>query len=165
MNIVIEENLAISDSNSLFKLSDSIFPEEGKEFTWEKPSHHIVARENDVAIAHIGLGKYVVSGEAETAVIGAGGVVVRRECQGQGILSLLFDVLHTTTTLNARNSATALFCPRRLVSYYERFGYREYKAGVRFLQNSRYIETPLFCFMVRGLSGLRGQLEIPSGPW
>jgi GNAT superfamily N-acetyltransferase len=120
---------------------------------------------NDVAIAHIGLGKYVVSGEAETAVIGAGGVVVRRECQGQGIPSLLFDVLHTTTTLNARNSATALFCPRRLVSYYERFGYREYKAGVRFLQNSRYIETPLFCFMVRGLSGLRGQLEIPSGPW
>ena len=71
MKILIEDSISSSDSESLFKWSDVVFPKEGRGFCWEKPSRHIVARANGLAVAHIGIGEYLVCGDREVRVLGA----------------------------------------------------------------------------------------------
>lgn len=165
MKILIEDSISSSDSESLFKWSDVVFPKEGRGFCWEKPSRHIVARANGLAVAHIGIGEYLVCGDREVRVLGVGGVVVRPEYQGKNIPSMMFNLLYATASLNTSSNISTLFCPTRLVRYYERYGYKEYEGGVRFLQKLEYTETSLFQFLVKGDLGMTGQLSIPSNPW
>ena len=165
MEIAIQSELTEDEANHLFKWSECVFPIEGGEFEWAKPQRSIVARDNGLAIAHVGFGLFKVIGDNEKAVIGVGAVVVRPEYQGQGIPEKMFDVLNATRVLNAAREAKTLFCPGSLVSYYERHGYKEYCYPVKFMQKNGYTETDNFRFMVRGNLGFFCEVSIPSFPW
>ena len=166
MDIFIEDFLSADDRVNLFEWSESVFPAEGRGFTWAKPTHHVVARENGSAIAHIGFAAFTIIHETELPVIGVGGVVVRPEHQGKNIPSILFETLHAATTLDVRNSISTLFCPQRLIPYYEKQGYQEHQQGFRFLQDGNYVETSQFQLMVRGCPVRWNRtVSIPSNPW
>jgi len=166
MKFLIQSDLSKNDVESLFEWSDKVFPVEGKAFKWAESTHHIVARNEDRAIGHIGFGRFKVKGGLlEREVIGVGGVVVRPEFQGQGIPEYMFDILDSTETLSSSSTVKALFCPRRLLTYYQRHGYVLYRQGVSFLQGAGYIKTDAFCFMVKGEFDLSCKLQIPSYPW
>jgi len=77
----------------------------------------------------------------------------------------MFEVLNATDTLDARRRVKTLFCPERLVSYYQRHGYSKYSHRFRFKQNQVFTETDKLHFMVRGELGFTCDLSIPSHPW
>ena len=164
--VEIVATLSEADTESLFGWDENIFPAEGRKFSWEHPSHHIIARVDGNAVAHIGIGHFVVrSKDASIDVIGVGGVVVRREFQGQGLPRILFAELATTDTLRADQKPATLFCPERLVTYYEQHGFRRYEDAVAVLQHGRYVDAAPFAFMLRGSAPLTGALQVPSAPW
>lgn len=166
MEIQIEDTLSAGDLVSLFEWRDRVFPAEGRGFSWEKPSHHVVARDQGVAIAHIGFGAFRIIYEKEIPVIGVGGVVVRPEHQGKNIPGMLFETLNASTVLDVRRSIVTLFCPVGLSSYYTKHGFETHRHGFEFLQEGNYVETGLFHFMVRGHPGdWEGKISIPSNPW
>ena len=165
MEFGIQTEIEENDFKYLFKWDEQVFPIEGRDFLWSESTHHIIARDHGKPVGHIGFGKYLVVGEAEKNVIGVGGVVVRPEYQGQRLPWKMFEVLNSTDTLGARESVKALFCPGRLVSYYESHGYELYVQGFRFMQKEGYTETDKIRFMVRGGLGMSCALSIPSYPW
>lgn len=165
MEITIQTEIDEDDSNQLFKWDDVVFPIEGRDYDWAKPTHHIVARDNGIPVGHIGFGQFLVIGELEKMVIGVGGVVVRPEYQGLRVPEKMFDVLNSTDVLDAKNTVKTLFCPARLVSYYAHHGYKTYQHEFEFLQNQGYTKTDKIHFLVRGEPGLSGDLKIPSNPW
>lgn len=166
MEFVIQTEMEPSESDHLFKWSDNVFPSEGRHFQWAMPTHHIIAKDLGRAIAHVGFGKFlVVGGDVEKPVIGVGGVVVRPEYQGRDIPQKMFEILNTTSALNARNRVKTLFCPDRLVSYYVRHGYKKFGHRFKFRQEQVFTETDKLRFMVRGELGFSCDMSIPSHPW
>ena len=164
--IEIVATLSDADADALFAWDENIFPQEGRAFTWENPTHHIIARVDGNAVAHVGIGDYVVhSKDASVGVIGVGGVVVRREFQRRGIPRFLFNELATTDVLQASRKPATLFCPERLVPYYEQHAFRRYEDAVSVLQQGQYVDTRPFAFMLRGPAPLSGALQVPSAPW
>lgn len=165
MECCIQTEIEEDEFNYLFKWRKHVFPLEGRGFVWSEPTHHIVARDNGKAVGHIGFGAYTIIGEAEKVVIGVGGVVVRPEYQGRKIPGNMFAVLNSTDTLNAKDRIKTLFCPKRLVSYYENHGYEDFCHGFRFNQKYGYTRSDKLHFMTRGELGLTRFLSIPCYPW
>lgn len=97
-------------------------------------------------------------------VVGVGGVVVRPEYQGQGIPALLFRELHDQGIRKTGGESFALFCPDRLVMYYERHGYRLHNGDVQFLQWGEKVVSS-FKFMHRGAIEPSGPVELTTAPW
>ena len=77
MEITIQDFLDTEDADQLFHWSDSVFPEEGRGYTWLKTTHHVVARENGKAVGHIGFGRFEILGDTPLSVVGIGAVVVK----------------------------------------------------------------------------------------
>jgi predicted N-acetyltransferase YhbS len=166
MEIFIQTEISVEESEQLFGWDERVFPIEGRAYSWAKSKCHIIAKDKGVAIGHIGFGQFQINaGETEKNVIGVGGVVVRPEYQGKKIPEKMFETLNNTDSLNSRNMIKALFCPRGLIPYYERHGYKEYCHPVSFLQGDNYTATNKFCFMIRGDIGLSCAVSIPSNPW
>ena len=166
MKFLFEEALSDKDQVSLFGWSESVFPVEGYKYIWANPTHRIVAREQGVAVAHLGFASFTLKKRAKTIkVIGVGSVVVRPEYQGKNIPSTLFSMLHNSDVLESKKTVSSLFCPQRLTSYYAKHGYSIFAGRVTFLQKEEYVETNEYCFMLRGASDFTGIISIPSEPW
>ena len=166
MKILFEEELTDKDRESLFGWSERVFPIEGYQYIWAKPTHRIVAREKGIAVAHLGFASFTLETRTKNIkVIGVGSVVVRPEYQGKKIPNTLFSMLHNSDVLESKKTASSLFCPERLTSYYAKHGYSVFAGRVRFLQKGKYVETNEYSLMLRGASNFTGIISIPSEPW
>jgi predicted N-acetyltransferase YhbS len=165
MEIEIEDDLGLEDERNLMGWSDQVFPIEGKDLFWSSVPFHIVARNDGEPIAHVGFGEFLIQSKTESLkVVGIGGVVVRPEYQGKNIPNLLFSKLHSSELALGISSIFSLFCPHRLVGYYEKQGYTLHKGTLSYLQPGKQVEST-FCFMYRGQCELGSRIVVPSNPW
>jgi GNAT superfamily N-acetyltransferase len=165
MEIEIEVDLNKKDEIHLMGWSEQVFPIEGKGLCWCATPMHVVARKNGEPVSHLGFGEFLIHSESESfRVVGVGGVVVLPEHQGQHIPAALFSRLHSSDFALKISHIFTLFCPRRLVAYYERLGYTLYEGTLSFLQSGRQVESS-FCFMYRGKCNLGSKVIVPSNPW
>ncbi|MGH1470393.1 MAG: GNAT family N-acetyltransferase [Cellvibrionaceae bacterium] len=165
MKFSIEDHLSRDDDEKLFNWSDQVFPVEANPYTWADSQKHIIARDNDFPAAHLGYGFYTIVTEGQkVTTIGVGDIVVRPEYQGQHIPTTLFEMLHGQEELQTKNILFSLFCPQRLVPYYNHFGYSLYPDSVEFLQDDKYVKCISPQFMTRG-PNIFGHIRIPSEPW
>ncbi|MGM0824987.1 MAG: GNAT family N-acetyltransferase [Pseudomonadota bacterium] len=98
------------------------------------------------------------------SVIGIGEVVVRPECQGQGIPALLFNEVYDQASKHCGAEVCTLFCPPRLVSYYQKQGYQRHRGAVYFLQQGETVRS-IFDFMHCGDLAEDGEVVLKSEPW
>ena len=165
MELEITEFLDEADRVRLFEWREQVFPVEGRAYRWSETSHHVVARSSGEAVAHLGFGRFeLLDGGRTLAVIGVGGVVVRPEYQGRRIPSLLFDVLHSTPVLGARETTCTLFCPERLVPYYSGHGYKVYggEVNIPWGDGTKVIDLR---FMYRGQAEFSPSITLTTDPW
>ena len=144
MEIKLIDELTNSQIDHLFHWRERVFPIEGKEFEWAKSKWHLLAlRENNEPTAHLGYADFTISldNQSQAKVVGVGGVVVRPEDQGKNIPAKLFDFLHNSKHARSLSNIFTLFCPERLVSYYQKHSYRAFDGVVTFLQKGTSTNT------------------------
>ncbi len=161
MVVTIENELQKTSMASLFQWSDNVFPAEGKRYEWALAQKHIVAWHGKAPMAHLGIGDYIIKGVAAHQVIGVGKVVVRPEWQGRDIPRALFTRLHEQYAAHVHT----LFCPDRLVGYYERHGYELYHGDFTVVQGDSWVGMPEFNFMYHGQIDLGSSIRVPGRPW
>lgn len=166
MRIETKKGVSADEWRHLTQWREQVFPIEGRDKEWSSCSWHVVAYAGDGhPVGHIGFdGFTILVNSVEQRVIGVGGVVVRPEYQGQGIPTLLFRELHSQGGCHMGAEVFALFCPDRLVSYYERHGYRLHLGEVLFLQWGEKA-TSSFKYMHRGSIAPEGLVELTTAPW
>lgn len=164
----IETNKGISKDEwaYLTQWKERVFPDEGRGKEWSQVSWHTIAYAGDGSpVGHIGFDGFNVHvNSTKHLVVGIGGVVVRPEYQGQGIPTLLFQEVHDQGEHIIGSSLFALFCPDRLVPYYEKHGYKLHSNGVQFLQYGKRVVST-FNFMFRGGTVEEGVIELQTAPW
>lgn len=166
MKLETKKGVTADEWRHLTRWREQVFPSEGHAKEWSSPSWHVIAYARDKnPVGHIGFdGFTILVDSVEQLIIGVGGVVVRPEYQGQGIPALLFRQLHEKAVRQIDTETFALFCPDRLVSYYERHGYRLHHGEVRFLQWGEEV-TSIFKFMHRGNIAPECSVELTTAPW
>ncbi|WP_165771577.1 GNAT family N-acetyltransferase [Vreelandella nigrificans] len=166
MRIDTKKGILESDWHYLTQWKERVFPEEGRSKEWTPVSWHSIAySEANDPIGHIGFDRFEVLIDAVPhLVIGIGGVVVRPEYQGQGIPALLFNEVHDQARKHLGAGVFTLFCPSRLVTYYEKHGYQRYPGAVYLLQQGEKVLST-FEFMHHGDLAAVGKVVLQSEPW
>lgn len=165
MKIETKKGISAADWAHLTEWKERVFPEEGRGKQWSSVSWHSIAySEGGDPVGHIGFDRFDIVVDSEClSVIGVGGVVVRPEYQGRRIPALLFDKVHNEGGDNLGLDVFILFCPARLVPYYEKHGYRQHMGPVNFLQYGEQVQST-FEFMHRGLASANS-VELRCAPW
>lgn len=145
---------------------ECVFPAEGRSYRWAPQVWHLLAfAQGDMPIGHIGFSRFEVEiQEQHFVVIGIGAVVVRPEYQGRGVPAQMFAEVHQQAPTLVGTDVFTLFCPARLVHYYQKHGYQLHQGDVVFLQNGEPTSS-VFQFMQCGPLPIAGDLFIPSHPW
>ncbi|MBS3669230.1 GNAT family N-acetyltransferase [Vreelandella boliviensis] len=166
MRIETKKGILEGEWHYLTQWKEQVFPAEGRGKEWSPVSwHSIVYSEEKNPIGHIGFDSFEVLIDAvPRLVIGIGEVVVRPEYQGQGIPALLFNEVHHQASNHFGTGVFTLFCPSRLVSYYERHGYQRHSGAVYFLQQGEKVLST-FEFMHCGDLTPVGEVVLQSEPW
>lgn len=166
MKIIIQKGIEKSEEDYLERWGEQVFPIEGRNYTWSPASHHVIARDGTTPVGHIGFGEFnIQTGGNSLTVIGVGGVVVRPEYQGKNIPAKMFKALHEAIALSAHTRLFTLFCPKRLVTYYNKHGYTLYEGKVMFMQNKQLVPSAQFCFMHYGSNVLGSFVHLTTEPW
>lgn len=166
MNIVVQKNIDPAHWQHLTGWRERVFPEEGRDMEWSEPAWHLLVFDaGDLPVAHVGYDRFEIRvAGVECAVMGIGGVVVRPECQGRGIPRRMFDVLHRDAGPALGVDIHTLFCPQRLVTYYQKFGYQQHRDGVTLFQFGQPVPSS-FQFLYRAPAPLSGPVELTTPPW
>ena len=166
MKIVTKKEIPDKEWAYLTQWRERVFPEEGIGKEWSSTSWHTLAYvDENHPVGHIGFDGFTVRVDAkEHLIIGIGGVVVRPEYQGQGIPALLFDEVHDQGTETFKSEIFALFCPDRLVPYYQRHGYQLQTGTVHFRQYGIKVASA-FALMLRGDVAPDSAIELECAPW
>ncbi|ARF59174.1 GNAT family N-acetyltransferase [Streptomyces gilvosporeus] len=93
--------------------------------TWLPKEEHFGIRHGNRLVAHAGLLRLSVAiGDAETEVVGVGGVAVAPDMQGQGLARLVVTAaLDHARTMGPQHAL--LFCRPPLVPLYQRLGWHQ----------------------------------------
>lgn len=159
--IELLETLSDAQQQSLFHWRERVFPEEGRGKEWAPSRWHLVASDGDKAVGHIGFNRFEIVADGQPLrTLGLGGVVARPEYQGKGIVTQLFERLHR----EFQGELFSLFCPKYLVPYYQRYGYREQAGEVRILQQGALVRSS-FAFMSRGELDAEARVRLTTAPW
>ena len=166
MKIKTKKGILQEEWHYLTHWKERVFPEEGRGKEWTPVSWHSIAySEEKNPIGHIGFDSFeVFIDDVPRLVIGVGGVVVRPEYQGKGIPALLFNEVHNQAVKYLKADVFTLFCPSRLVSYYEQHGYQRHLVAVYFLQNNEKVLSN-FEFMHCGNLAADCEVVLQSEPW
>jgi predicted N-acetyltransferase YhbS len=167
MRIEIREGIDDRQWQHLTGWADPVFPIEGRPLQWSPSRWHVLAFDDgEFPVAHIGFDAFAIeSGGQVLKVIGVGGVVVRPELQGKGIPGLLFKELHHSPLAQSLSSTFTLFCPHRLVGYYEGHGYVGFDSEVSFLNKGNVTQSSDFRFMWHGEPLQDVPLKLHCPPW
>ncbi|MFH8576689.1 GNAT family N-acetyltransferase [Streptomyces zaomyceticus] len=112
--------------------------------TWLPKEEHFGIRDGDRLVAHAGLLRLPVAiGDAETEVVGIGGVAVAPDMQGRGLARIVVAAaLDHARALGPEHAL--LFCRPPLVALYQRLGWHPIDQDVRVEQpGARVVLMPL----------------------
>ncbi|MFG3026764.1 GNAT family N-acetyltransferase [Streptomyces sp. NPDC048254] len=129
--------------------------------TWLPKKEHFGIRHGDRLVAHAGLLRLPVAiGDAETEVVGVGGVAVAPEMRGQGLARLVVTAaLDHARTMGPQHAL--LFCRPPLVPLYQRLGWHPLDKEVLVEQpETRLVTMPLRTMV----TPLRDYAPWPSEP-
>lgn len=166
MRIVAQQGIEDAPWKHLVGWSERVFPIEGEGKEWSQVGWHLLAFDHDdMPVAHIGYDRFTIMvNDKPLVVLGIGGVVVRPEYQGRGIPGLLFNELHSRVGPDVGVGVYILFCPQRLVPYYQKQGYSQHKSGVTFPQFGTEVES-IFELLYRSPMPLNGAIKLLTPPW
>lgn len=128
--------------------------------TWLPKEEHFGIRHGGRLVAHAGLRRLPVAiGDAETEVMGVGGVAVAPDMQGQGLARLVVAAaLDHARTMGPQHAL--LFCRPPLVPLYQRLGWHALDEDVLVEQPANRLVTMPLRTMV---TPLRDNAAWPSG--
>ncbi|MCX4767805.1 GNAT family N-acetyltransferase [Streptomyces sp. NBC_01275] len=129
--------------------------------TWLPKEEHFGIRHGGRLVAHTGLLRLPVAiGDAETEVVGVGGVAVAPDLQGQGLARLVVTAaLDHARTMGPQHAL--LFCRPPLAPLYQRLGWRPLDEDVLVEQpGNRLVIMPLRTMV----TPLHDNASWPSGP-
>ncbi|MCD9872319.1 GNAT family N-acetyltransferase [Streptomyces guryensis] len=128
--------------------------------TWLPKEEHFGIRRGNRLVAHAGLLRLPVAiGEAETQVVGVGGVAVAPDLQGRGLARLVVTAaLEHARTMGPQHAL--LFCRPALVPLYQRLGWHPLDKDVLVEQPEAHLVTMPLRTMV---TPLRDNARWPSG--
>lgn len=163
MKLEVTRSMADENWRYLTNWSERVFPDEGLGIQWAECRWHILAYDDDNRpVSHLAFDRFELVADQQTMpVTGVGGVLVRPEYQGQGVPAELFDKLHSSAPPITGSPLFALFCPERLVSYYQRHGYSAFSGEVILAQKPDH----RFRLMTHGQDFNPTSVEIPDKPW
>ncbi|MFD8815065.1 GNAT family N-acetyltransferase [Streptomyces sp. NPDC059627] len=150
-----------ADQEEILGTSDDPFGVASAGLTWLPKEEHFGIRHQDRLVAHAGLLRLPVAiGDAETEVVGVGGVAVAPGMQGKGLARLVVSAaLEHARTMGPQHAL--LFCRPPLVPLYQRLGWHPLDADVLVEQpEDRLVTMPLQTMVTPLLDGARW----PSGP-
>ena len=165
VKVEISQELADTDWDRLTGWREHVFPEEGIGTEWIGSQQHVVGGVDGSIVAHLGFGVYpLILDSRQSSCIGVGGVVVLPEFQGQHLPNRLFAELRAWREREFAELPLTLFCPARLVNYYNRHGFREVTLPVSYDQSGRSVPSALPFMSDRPL-GAVARIELPTCPW
>ncbi|MYZ10949.1 GNAT family N-acetyltransferase [Streptomyces sp. SID2999] len=150
-----------ADQREILGTGDDPFGVASAGLVWRSKDVHFGIRHGGRLVAHAGLVRLPVSiGDAETEVMGVGGVAVAPEARGQGLARLILTAaLDHARTLGPRHAL--LFCRPPLVPLYQRLGWHPLDGDVRVEQpEDRVVIMPLRTMV----TPLHPDTDWPSGP-
>lgn len=150
-----------ADQEEILGNRDDPFGVASAGLTWLPKEEHFGIRHGDRLVAHAGLLRLPVAiGDAETQVVGVGGVAVAPGMRGQGLARLVVTAaLEHARTMGPQHAL--LFCRPPLVPLYQRLGWHLLDTDVLVEQpEDRLVSMPLRTMVTPLLDGVRW----PSGP-
>ncbi|GAX54587.1 GNAT family N-acetyltransferase [Streptomyces olivochromogenes] len=126
----------IGDSDDPFGVADA-------GLTWLPKEDHFGIRQKGRLVAHAGLLRLPISiGEADTQVVGVGGVAVAPDLRGRGLARLVVSAaVDHARTMGPQHGL--LFCRPPLVPLYQRLGWRMLEQDVHVEQPGGSVIMPL----------------------
>lgn len=149
-----------ADQEEILGTGDDPFGVAWTGLTWLPKEEHFGIRHDGRLVAHTGLLRLLVAiGDAETEVVGVGGVAVSPAMQGQGLARLVVTAaLEHARTMGPHHAL--LFCRPPLVSLYQRLGWHPLDKDVLVEQpEGRLVTMPLRTMV----TPLRDDARWPSG--
>lgn len=167
MQIQVLDYLSPQQWDYLTDNNDLAFPEEGHDMQWDDSNWFVVALNKDnLPISNIGFNGFNLEiYQQRFHVVGVGGVITKQAYRGQGLVPTLFETLHSSEVALGISTTFALFCPLRLVSYYQRAGYKVHNHPVTFRQDNKMSSSTDFAFMLYGDALPEGPVIINGLPW
>ncbi|MEU6674223.1 GNAT family N-acetyltransferase [Streptomyces sp. NPDC046925] len=150
-----------ADQEEILGAGDDPFGVAAAGLAWLQKEEHFGARCGDRLVAHVGLLRLPVAiGEAETEVVGVGGVAVAPDMQGRGLARIVLTAaLDHARTMGPQHAL--LFCRPPLVALYQRLGWHLLERDVLVEQpESRVVTMPLRTMV----TPLRDDAHWPSEP-
>lgn len=150
-----------ADQEEILGNSDDPFGVAWTGLTWLPKEEHFGIRHDGRLVAHAGLLRLPVAiDDAETEVVGVGGVAVSPGMQGQGLARLVVTAaLEHARTMGPQHAL--LFCRPPLVSLYQRLGWHPLDKDVLVEQpEGRLVTMPLRTMV----TPLRDDARWPPGP-
>ncbi|MFE2103645.1 GNAT family N-acetyltransferase [Streptomyces sp. NPDC059468] len=150
-----------ADQEEILGSGDDPFGVAWTGLTWLPKEVHFGIRHDGRLVAHTGLLRLPVAiGDAETEVMGVGGVAVAPGMQGQGLARLVVAAaLEHARTMGPQHAL--LFCRPPLVSLYQRLGWHPLDNDVLVEQpGARLVPMPLRTMV----TPLHDDARWPSGP-
>ncbi|MEU6197678.1 GNAT family N-acetyltransferase [Streptomyces sp. NPDC047061] len=149
-----------ADQEEILGTGDDPFGVASAGLTWLPKEEHFGIRHGGRLVAHAGLLRLPVAiGDAETEVVGVGGVAVTPRVQGQGLARLVVTAaLEHARTMGPRHAL--LFCRPPLVPLYQRLGWHPLDEEVLVEQPEERLVTMPLRTMV---TPLRDDARWPSG--
>ncbi|MFK4103186.1 GNAT family N-acetyltransferase [Streptomyces sp. NPDC019531] len=150
-----------ADQDEILGDNDDPFGVAAAGLTWLPKEEHFGIRHGDRLVAHAGLLRlHVLIGEAQTHVVGVGGVAVAPDLQGRGLARLVVTAaLEHARTMGPQHAL--LFCRPPLVPLYQRLGWHPLDKDVLVEQpEARLVTMPLRTMV----TPLRDNARWPSGP-
>ncbi|MFF9086207.1 GNAT family N-acetyltransferase [Streptomyces sp. NPDC014991] len=150
-----------ADQDEILGDGDDPFGVASAGLSWLPKDEHFGVRHGDRLVAHAGLLRLPVAiGDAETEVVGVGGVAVAPGLRGQGLARLVVAAaLEHARTMGPRHAL--LFCRPPLVPLYRRLGWHPLDTDVRVEQpGARLVTMPLRTMV----TPLRDDAHWPPGP-
>ncbi|MFE0254647.1 GNAT family N-acetyltransferase [Streptomyces sp. NPDC059010] len=150
-----------ADQDEILGTGDDPFGVDEAGLTWLPKEEHFGIRHGDRLVAHAGLLRLPIAiGNAETEVVGVGGVAVAPDVRGQGLARLVITAaLGHARTMGPQHAL--LFCRPPLVPLYQRLGWHPLDTDVLVEQpESRVVAMPLRTMV----TPLHDNARWPSGP-
>jgi GNAT superfamily N-acetyltransferase len=156
-----------SERTILFEWGSDIFEGSLYNLQWRPTDYHVIGYLEGHPVTHVGIVAHRVKvGSTKKLVGGIGAVVTVPKHQKRGLAKECLKWAHGYMKSNLRVEFGFLFCPERLLDFYESVGWKRVKENVLVDQPGGKVIAPI-CAMVLELSEAwpSGPIDLDSYPW